>query len=62
MEEELRKRIKELEAQNKELTFQRDQNAKYWTEASERCKVLETALESIAITAGILKDSLVQKP
>ena len=28
MEEELRKRIEELEAQNKELKFQSDQNAK----------------------------------
>ena len=62
MEEELRKRIEELEAQNKELKFQSDQNAKVWTEAEKICKVLEAALESIAITAGILKDSLVQKP
>ena len=61
MEEELRKRIEELEAQNKELKFQSDQNAKFWIEAEKRCKVLEAALESIAITAGILKDSLVQK-
>ena len=62
MEDELRKRIEELEAQNKELKFQSDQNAKFWIEAEKRCKVLEAALESIAITAGILKDSLVQKP
>ena len=52
MEEELRKRIEELEAQNKELKFQSDQNAKFWTEAEKRCKVLEAALESIAITAS----------
>lgn len=62
MEEELRKRIEELEARNKELTAQRDQNSKYWTQSEERCKVLENALASIAMTAGILKDSLVQKP
>lgn len=62
MEEELRKRIEELEAKNKELTEQRDQNSKYWAQAEERCKVLENALTSIALTACILKDSLVQKP
>ena len=62
MEEELRKQIEELQARNKELTEQRDQNSKYWTEAEERCKVLENALASIALTASILKDSLVQKP
>lgn len=62
MEEELRKRIEELEARNRELTAQSNQNAKYWTESEERCKVLENALASIALTAGILKDSLVPKP
>ena len=36
MEEELRKRIEELEAQNKELKFQSDQNAKFWTEAGKK--------------------------
>lgn len=62
MEEELRKRIEELEAKNKELTEQKDQTSKFWTQAEERCKALENALTSIALTAGILKDSLMPKP
>lgn len=44
MEEELRKRIEELEAQNKELKFQSDQNAKFWIEAEKDAKFLRLPL------------------
>lgn len=62
MEEELRKRIEELEAENKELKASKEEYYNYWIKTGERCKVLENALESIALTAGVLKDSLVPKP
>lgn len=60
--EELRKQIEELEAKNKELTARKDQFYDYWMKSDERCKTLENALASVALTANILKDSLVQKP
>lgn len=62
MEEELKKRIQELEVENRKLKDTKDEYYGYWTNAEERCKVLENALASIALTAGILKDSLVKKP